>query len=357
MRIGVPKEIKNREFRAGLTPESVSVLCKLGHTIYIEKNLGSDIGFTDEHYLSVGAKICDTPNSVYENAELIVKVKEPLPSEYTYLNEKHTVFTFFHLAGNLQNIQNLIATGCRGIAYESVLNTENEYPILSPMSSLAGQISIVVGNYFLLKPLDGKGVIGSNLNNTKLRTATIYGAGVAGLSAAKMAIAQGFKVNLIDINEHKLNSAKGILNSNNASVMLYQSYNLEEILKSSDLIIGAVHQGSKKASMILTNSDLDLIEKGSVLIDIAIDQGGCFASSKPTTHDHPTYSINGVTHYCVTNMPGAVPLTASEALNNATLPYIIKLSDGIEVALKSDKFLYHALNFEKGKLVLEEVLQ
>ncbi len=354
MRIGVPKEIKNREFRVGLTPKSVSILCKLGHRIFIEKDLGSAIGFTDEHYINVGAKICDSPSSVYENAELIIKVKEPLESEYKYLNEKHTLFTFLHLAGNAEHVSSLIATGSRGIAYETITDEYKRFPILAPMSLLAGQISIVVGNYFLLKPNNGKGVIAENLSNLTPRVLTIFGAGVAGMAALDLALKQGYQVNLVDISQEKLSLAEKKYTSH-LSTFKIDTANYKEILSSSDLIIGAVHVGGKKASKILSYDDLDLIQRGSVLIDISIDQGGCFASSRPTSHDEPIFSIQDITHYCVTNMPGAVPLSASEALNNATMPYITELADGIKDAISKNKFINQAINYEKGKLLLEDI--
>ncbi len=354
MRIGVPKEIKNREFRVGLTPKSVSVLCKLGHRIFIEKDLGSAIGFIDEHYMNAGAKICDSPSSVYENSELIIKVKEPLESEYRYLNDKHTLFTFLHLAGNPDHVSSLIATGSRGIAYETITDEHNRFPILAPMSLLAGQISIVIGNYFLLKPNNGKGVIAENLSSLAPRVLTIFGAGVAGMAALDLALKQGYQVNLVDISQEKLSLAEKKYSSH-LSTLNIDSANYKEILCSSDLIIGAVHVGGKKASKILSYDDLDLIQKGSVLVDISIDQGGCFASSRPTTHDEPTFSIQDITHYCVTNMPGAVPLSASEALNNATLPYISQLANGIKDAISKNKFISQAINYEEGKLLLEDI--
>ncbi|MEK9687648.1 MAG: alanine dehydrogenase [Gammaproteobacteria bacterium] len=354
MFIGVPKEIKNKEFRVGLTPSSVAQLCQRGHRVFIERGLGKEIGFTDILYINSGAQICDDVEDVYSNAELIIKVKEPLESEYRYLNEKHTLFTFLHLAGNPDHVSSLIETGSRGIAYETITDEHKRFPILAPMSLLAGQIAIVVGNYFLLKPNNGKGVIAENLSSLAPRVLTIFGAGVAGMAALDLALKQGYQVNLVDISQEKLSAAEKKY-STHLSTFKIDTANYKEILSSSDLIIGAVHVGGKKASKILSYDDLDLIQRGSVLVDISIDQGGCFTSSRPTTHDEPTFSIQDISHYCVTNMPGAVPLSASEALNNATMPYITELADGIKDAISKNKFINQAINYEKGKLLLEDI--
>ena len=357
MKIGVPKELKNQEYRVGLTPHSVQVLSGQGHQVFFEKNLGSGIGFTDENYIAAGGNLCNSAEEVYSQGQLIVKVKEPLDSELSLINEKHTLFTFFHLAGNPAGVKNLLATGSRGIAYETVTNEEGGLPLLSPMSAIAGQISLAIGNYYLLKPHGGKGVLSTPLEGLTSREVTVLGAGVAGCNAIKVAVNQGSVVNILDLNESKLNELK-MLYGDKVNTFLSNEKNIEKCITSSDIVVGSVYVIGKQAPKVILKKNLSCMQQGSVMIDISIDQGGCFESSSPTTHDDPVYTVEDILHYCVTNMPGAVPLTASEALNKATLPFIESMANyGIDEALAKSEHLNNGLNFSQGKLIHPSVIE
>ncbi|MEK9649386.1 MAG: alanine dehydrogenase [Gammaproteobacteria bacterium] len=357
MRIGVPKELKNQEFRVGLTPHSVKVLTNQGHEVFIESNLGAGIGYSDETYASCGGILCNSAEEVFSQSELIVKVKEPLDSELSLINEKHTLFTFFHLAGNPSGVKNLLDTGSRGIAYETVTNDQGGLPLLSPMSAIAGQISLTIGNYYLLKPHGGKGVLSTPLDGLTSREVTVLGAGVAGCNAIKVAVNQGSIVNVIDLNESKLNLLKSQYGAK-INTFLSNEINIQKCIINSDIVVGSVYVIGKQAPKVILKHHLSCMQQGSIMIDISIDQGGCFESSVPTTHDDPVYRVDDILHYCVTNMPGAVPLTASEALNKATLPFIESMANrGIDNALDASEHLRNGLNFAKGRLIHPSVIE
>jgi len=356
MKIGVPKEIKNNEYRVGLTPRSVQILSNSNHQVYIQKDSGAEIGFLDEHYENAGAKILTSPEKVYELSELIIKVKEPIPEEYKYLNENHTVFAYLHLAGNKKNAIDLTSTGISGIALETVTAEDGSMPLLSPMSSIAGQLSIIVGSYHLLKPYNGMGTLIGEIENIDPRVVTVIGAGVAGTEAIKKAINNKAYLKVIDLSKEKLKDLQRTFGNNNIEYIESTELSIEEALKVSDLVIGSVYVLGKQAPKVVTNNMLRKMKQGAVIVDISIDQGGCFESSIPTTHDNPTYVKDGVIHYCVTNMPGAVPLTATEALNKATLPYILELANkGVDLALKENIHLANGLNIKNGKVVHSSV--
>ncbi|MDA9902750.1 alanine dehydrogenase [Gammaproteobacteria bacterium] len=356
MKIGVPKEIKNNEYRVGLTPRSVQILSNSNHQVYIQKDSGAEIGFLDEHYQNAGAKILTSPEKVYELSELIIKVKEPIPEEYKYLNENHTVFAYLHLAGNKKNAIALTSTGISGIALETVTAEDGSMPLLSPMSSIAGQLSIIVGSYHLLKPYNGMGTLIGEIENIDPRIVTVIGAGVAGTEAIKKAINNKAYLKVIDLSKEKLKDLQKTFGNNNIEYIESTELSIEEALKVSDLVIGSVYVLGKQAPKVVTNNMLRKMKQGAVIVDISIDQGGCFESSIPTTHDNPTYVKDGVIHYCVTNMPGAVPLTATEALNKATLPYILELANkGVDLALKENIHLANGLNIKNGKVVHSSV--
>ena len=356
MKIGVPKEIKNNEFRVGLTPESVAKLVNFNHEVFIQANAGVEIGFLDSDYKKVGANIVNSAEELYVQSELIVKVKEPVPEEFKYLRNDQTVFAYLHLAGDPVNGLNLTKTGVTGIALETVTADDGSMPLLSPMSEIAGQLSVIVGSYFLLKPNRGMGTLVGSINDLEPRTITIIGAGVAGTEAIKKAIDNRAKVKIIDMSVEKLNYLKDKFGDKNIDYIISSESSIEDAIKESDMVIGAVYVIGKQAPKVIKRSMLKLIKPGTVMVDISIDQGGCFESSKPTTHDNPTYDEDGIIHYCVTNMPGAVPLTATESLNKATLPYILELANkGIETALKENPHLANGLNIQNGEIIHESV--
>ena len=348
MIIGVPKEIKNNECRVGLTPKSVSALSK-NHKVYIQKDAGAAIGFSNQTYIDSGAEILDIASDVYDSSELIVKVKEPLPEENQFLSSKNVLFTYLHLAGNKVNAKNLISTGVTGVAYETVTADDGSLPLLSPMSKIAGQISLVVGQYFLLKPNKGLGTLLGAIENVSAREISVVGAGVAGTEAIKKGISSGAHVNVLDISQNKLNELEQSFGTENISYILSNTDSVSHAISKSDLVIGSVYVVGKEAPKVITKDMLKVMKPGSVLVDISIDQGGCVETSRPTTHDDPIFIEDGVVHYCVTNMPGAVPLTASLALNQATLPYVEKIADlGLSQALKEDLHLANGLNMANG---------
>ena len=352
MRIGVPAEIKNNEHRVGLTPESVYELCSAGLEVNIQSQAGSAIGFTDQDYQQAGATILFSASDVYESSDLIVKVKEPLPEEFKFLSSDKTLFTYLHLAGNKSQALELMNTGVTGIAYETVTSSDGSLPLLAPMSKIAGQISVVVGQYFLLKPNGGIGTILGSVENIKRRVVTVIGAGVAGTEAIKKAIANDAHLKILDLSQKRLDELKEQFGSNNIEYILSDSTSISSALEASDLVIGSVYVLGKEAPKVITEEMIKKMKPGSVLVDISIDQGGCIESSKPTTHDAPVFNKHGVVHYCVTNMPGAVPLTATLALNNATLPYVKALAtQGVDEALKNDSHLFNGVNIKNGEVV------
>ena len=351
MKIGVPKEIKNNESRVGLTPESAAKLITDNNELFVETGAGAGIGFADEDYQSVGAIVLDSASKVYAESELIIKVKEPLPEEFQYLTNQHTLFTYLHLAANKEQARELVQTGITGIAYETVTAADGTLPLLAPMSAIAGQIGFVVGSYFLLKPNKGLGVLLDSIGDIAPRVVTVIGAGAAGTEAIKKAIATGAHVKIIDLSEDKLEQLKPKFGEDKVEYIVSTQEAIEEALVSSDLVIGSVYVIGKQAPKVITKDMIGAMKPGSVIVDIAIDQGGCIETSRPTTHDDPVFLHDGVIHYCVTNMPGAVPLTATLALNKATMPYIEALAkEGIAKALESNQHLANGLNMKNGEI-------
>jgi len=351
MIIGVPTELKNNEHRVGLTPNSVKTLVGHGHTVKIQSNAGSAIGFTDDHYFNSGAEILGSADETYSNAELIVKVKEPTDDELQYLREDLTLFTYLHLAGDKSKAKAILETGVTGIAYETVTADNGGLPLLAPMSAIAGQLSFVVGSYHLLKPNNGMGTLIGNLDS---RIVTVIGAGVAGREAISKALDNHARVKVVDLSQEKLDSLREIYGNNNIEYIISNSNSVEDAISQSDLVIGAVYVVGKEAPVVVSKEMLAKMNQGSVMVDISIDQGGCFESSRATDHDNPTFLEDGILHYCVTNMPGAVPLTASNALNKATLPYVLELANnGILNALEKNTHLKNGLNISQGKVMHE----
>ena len=349
MKIGVPAEVKNNEHRVGLTPESVKILSDLGHQLFVQSNAGHAIGFTNQLYESSGAQIIDSASDVFKLSDLIIKVKEPVESELQFLRKDLALFTYLHLAGDPKQAKRLLETGVTGIAYETVTADDGSLPLLAPMSAIAGQLGVVVGSYHLLKPNDGRGTLLSNLDP---RIVTVIGAGVAGKEAIAKAKANHAHVKIIDLNKSKLEDLKSEFGEEGMEYIISTPDAIKAAISESDIVIGSVYVVGKEAPKVVTREMLKVMTEGSVLVDISIDQGGCFETSKPTNHDNPTFIENGVLHYCVTNMPGAVPLSATTALNKATLPFIKELANkGIKQALSENNHLMNGLNIQSGEII------
>ena len=349
MKIGAPAEVKNNEHRVGLTPESVKILSDLGHQLFVQSNAGHAIGFTNQLYESSGAQIIDSAADVFKLSDLIIKVKEPVESELQFLRKDLALFTYLHLAGDPKQAKRLLETGVTGIAYETVTADDGSLPLLAPMSAIAGQLGVVVGSYHLLKPNDGRGTLLSNLDP---RIVTVIGAGVAGKEAIAKAKANHAHVRVIDLNKSKLEKLKLEFGEEGMEYIISTPDAIKAAISESDIVIGSVYVVGKEAPKVVTREMLTEMTEGSVLVDISIDQGGCFETSKPTNHDNPTFVENGVLHYCVTNMPGAVPLSATSALNKATLPFIQELANkGIKQALSENNHLMNGLNIQHGEIV------
>ena len=355
MIIGVPKEIKTNENRVALTPAGASALVNRGHKVYIQKNAGVDSGFSDQEYKKAGAKIRPTIESVYKAAEMIVKVKEPIKEEYALIKEDQLVFTYFHFASYKPLTKAMIKSKAICLAYETVELADGSLPLLIPMSEVAGRMATQEGAKYLEKPMGGRGVLLGGVPGVPPGKVMVIGGGIVGTQAALMAAGLGADVTILDIDLNRLRE----LNENlppNVKTVYSNEYNIRALSKESDLIIGAVLIPGAKAPNLVTKDMLKDMKPGTVLVDVAVDQGGCIETCKPTTHEDPTYMIDGIIHYCVANMPGAVPYTSTIALTNATLNYAIKLADkGWKQACKEDEALKKGLNIVNGKVVYQGV--
>lgn len=356
MHIGVPKEIKNHEYRAGLTANSVKELTSRGHAVTIETNLGVGVGISDDEYVSAGAKVAKTAKEIFASADMIVKVKEPQPSECAMLRPGQILFTFLHLAPDPEQTQALLKSGCSAIAYETVQNADGRLPLLTPMSEVAGRLSIQVGAHYLEKEHGGRGILLGGVPGVPPAHILIIGAGISGSNALEMAVGMGARVSVLDKNLNRLREIE-YLYGGRVETLYASAASLEHTLPQADLVIGAVLVPGAAAPKLVKRADLKKMKQGSVMVDIAIDQGGCFETSRPTTHDNPVFVEEGVIHYCVTNMPGAVPRTSSFALNNVTLPYAVALADHGLDALKKDPSLAAGLNVHAGRLTNAAVAQ
>lgn len=357
MIIGVPKEIKNNENRVGMTPGGVSELVKKGHTVYVQHNAGNNSGFSDPEYEAAGAKILPTIEDIYGVADMIVKVKEPIHFEYKLINKDQLLFTYFHFASDETLTRAMIDTGSVCLAYETVEMPDKSLPLLVPMSEVAGRMSTQEGARFLEKPQGGKGILLGGVPGVKPAKVLVLGGGIVGYNAALMAAGMGAEVIITDISIPRLRYLSEVMPANVKT--LYSSHhNIIQELPSIDLVIGAVLIAGAKAPHLITRDMLKLLQKGSVMVDVAIDQGGCFETSHPTTHADPIYEVEGIIHYCVANIPGAVPYTSTLALTNATLPYVIKLADkGWKEACREDKALALGLNVVNGKVTYPAVAE
>ena len=357
MIIGVPKEIKNNENRVALTPAGASELIKHGHTLYVQKTAGEGSGFSDSEYQAVGATILNTIEEVYAIAEMIIKVKEPIESEYSLIKKDQLLFTYFHFASYEPLTHAMIEHGAVCLAYETVEKADRSLPLLIPMSEVAGRMSIQEGAKYLEKPMGGRGVLLGGVPGVKPAEVLVLGGGIVGTQAAKMAAGLGARVTMMDISLPRLRQLDDIMPAN-VETMISNEYNVRHAIKTADLVIGGVLIPGAKAPKLITRDMLPSMKKGAVIVDVAIDQGGCFETSKPTTHAEPCYEVDGVVHYCVANMPGAVPYTSTLALTNATLPYAVQLANkGWKKACADSNELKLGLNVISGKVVYKGVAE
>lgn len=357
MIIGIPKEIKNNENRVSLTPAGARELVKRGHTVYVQHTAGENSGFHDEEYIKAGAQILPSIEDVYGIAEMIIKVKEPIKPEYALVRKGQLLFTYFHFACDRELTDAMIKSGAVCLAYETVKDTHNTLPLLIPMSEVAGRMSIQEGARFLEKPQGGKGILLGGVPGVKPAKVLVLGGGVVGTQAALMAAGLGADVTICDISLPRLRQLNEFM-PKNVKTMFSSTYNIEQELPTTDLVIGAVLIPGAKTPHLITHDMLKLMKKGSVMVDVAIDQGGCFETSHPTTHAEPIYEVDGIVHYCVANIPGAVPFTSTLALTNATLPYALKLADkGWEKACAEDPGLKLGLNVVDGKVTFPGVAE
>ena len=355
MIIGVPKEIKNNENRVALTPAGVAEFKKHGHTIYIQSTAGVGSGFSDEEYVKAGASILPTIEETYAIAEMIVKVKEPIESEYSLIKPNQLLFTYFHFASHEPLTHAMIKSGATCLAYETVEKADRSLPLLVPMSEVAGRMSIQQGAKYLEKPMGGRGILLGGVPGVKPAKVLVLGGGIVGTQAAKMAAGFGARVTIMDISIPRLRQLDDIMPAN-VDTVFSNEYNIREAIQKSDLIIGAVLIPGAKAPNLITRDMLKTIRDGAVMVDVAVDQGGCFETTRPTTHADPTYIIDGVIHYSVANMPGAVPYTSTLALTNATLPYALQLADkGWKKACNENNELKLGLNVIDGNVVYKAV--
>ena len=355
MYIGIPKEIKNHEYRVGLTPASSHELVAHGHKVFVETHAGEGIGFSDDDYRAAGVEVLATADEVFEKAEMIVKVKEPQAIERARLKPHHTLFTYLHLAPDAEQTHDLIKSGATCIAYETVTDAKGGLPLLAPMSAVAGRMSIQAGAHSLEKSKGGRAVLMGGVPGVEPAKVVIIGGGVVGENAAEMAVGMGAEVVILDRNLDVLRRlAKRF--DNRLKTVYSTSKALADHVASADLVVGAVLLPGAAAPKLITRELISTMKKGAVIVDVAIDQGGCAETSKATTHAEPTYIVDDVVHYCVANMPGAVARTSTMALNNATLPYALALADkGTKKALEEDLHLLNGLNVCKGRITCEDV--
>lgn len=355
MVIGVPKEIKNNENRVSTTPSGVMELAKHGHEVYVQSTAGEGSGFTDEMYVEAGAKILPTIEEVYNIAEMIIKVKEPIEAEYKLIKKNQLVFTYFHFASYEPLTNAMIDSGAICLAYETVEKNDRSLPLLIPMSEVAGRMAVQEGAKYLEKPLKGRGILLGGVPGVRPAKVLILGGGVVGTNAAKMAAGMGADVTIMDLSLPRLRYLDDVMPAN-VNTYMSSEYNIRELISTHDLIIGAVLIPGAKAPHLITRDMLKEMAPGTVLVDVAVDQGGCIETCKPTTHADPTFIIDDVVHYCVANMPGAVPYTSTLALTNATLPYAIQLANkGWKKACQDNEELRLGLNIIDGKVVYKGV--
>lgn len=349
MQIGVPKEIKDQEFRVGLTPAAVRILTEKGHQVWIQDHAGEGAGFSNEDYERAGGRLVPSPEDIYQHS-LVIKVKEPLPQEYPLLHPDLTLFTYLHLAADRTLTQALIDSQATCIAYETVELLDGSLPLLTPMSMIAGRLSVQFGAHYLTRQQGGRGVLLGGIPGVTPGRVVILGGGIVGTEAARMAVGLGARVQILDINVQRLMTLDQLFGSR-VELLYSSSQSIEECVTQADLVIGAVLVTGKRAPHLVSEALVQQMCPRSVIVDVAVDQGGCIETIRATSHTHPTYTVGDVLHYAVPNMPGATPWTATQALVNATLPYIIKLTTfGIQEALTQDPALAKGLNIQKGHI-------
>lgn len=357
MIIGVPKEIKNNENRVGLTPAGVSALVKAGHQLFVQATAGNGSGFSDEEYMEAGATMLPTIEEVYGKTEMIIKVKEPIEQEYPLIKEGQLLFTYFHFASYEPLTHAMIKSKAVCLAYETVEKTDRSLPLLVPMSEVAGRMSVQEGAKYLEKPMGGRGILLGGVPGVRPAEVLVLGGGIVGTQAAKMAAGLGADVTIMDVSLPRLRQLDDLL-AKNVKTVYSNEYNIRAAIKHADLIVGAVLIPGAKAPSLITKDMLKTMRPGTVMVDVAIDQGGCFETSKATTHQDPIYVVDEVIHYCVANMPGAVPYTSTLALTNATLPYALQLANkGWKKACAENKELELGLNVVNGKVVYKGVAE
>jgi alanine dehydrogenase len=355
MKVGLPKEIKDNEYRVGLTPAGVLALTHAGHEVYVQKTAGEGSGFTDDEYVKAGGKLLETADDIWQTGDMIVKVKEPIAPEYPRMRENQLLFTYLHLAPEFELTKQMMERNVTGVAYETITDIHGKLPLLTPMSEVAGRMSVQVGATYLEKMNGGRGILLGGVPGVPAANVVIIGGGVVGTEAAKMAVGLGARVTIIDRNLDRLRQLDDIFLSK-VQTLASSRYAIEDAISHADLVIGAVLVVGAAAPKLVTRDMLHLIPNGAVLVDVAVDQGGCFETTHATTHSNPTYYEEGVLHYCVANMPGAVPRTSTFALTNATLPYALDLANkGFERAIKEDAGLQEGVNTYAGKLTYEAV--
>ncbi|OHX67646.1 alanine dehydrogenase [Flammeovirga pacifica] len=355
MIIGVPKEIKNNENRVALTPGGTKELVKRGHEVYVQATAGSGSGFADEEYVAAGAKILPTIEDTYAIAEMIMKVKEPIEAEYPLIKENQLLFTYFHFASYEPLTKAMIEQKPVCLAYETVERADRSLPLLIPMSEVAGRMATQEGAKYLEKPMGGRGILLGGVPGVKPAKVIVIGGGIVGTQATKIAAGMGADVTIMDIDLYRLRQLDDIMPAN-VKTMVSSEHNIREEIKDADMVVGAVLIPGAKAPHLIQRDMLKTMKSGAVLVDVAVDQGGCFETTKPTTHAEPVFDVDGVMHYCVANMPGAVPYTSTLALTNATLPYALQLADkGWEKACRENKELKLGLNIINGTVVYKAV--
>ncbi|OUR97030.1 alanine dehydrogenase [Halobacteriovorax marinus] len=357
MKIGVPKEIKNNENRVGLVPGGVRQLVHDGHEVFVETNAGVGIGIEDEEYIKVGATMLPTLEEVFEKSEMIIKVKEPQAREIACLRPKHILYTYLHLAADPEQTKGLMASGSTCIAYETIQPEDNSLPLLTPMSEVAGRMATQIGAAYLQKDHGGKGILLGGVPGTRRAKVTVIGCGIAGTNAIKMAMGMGADVTAIDLSTRRLAELDDLFD-NRITTLFSNMDNIEKTVIASDLVIGAVLIPGAKAPKLVTRDMISKMEKGSVVVDIAVDQGGCIETCRPTTHKDPTFEVDGVVHYCVANMPGAVARTSTYALTNVTMKYARMIANiGVDEAAKRDEAFKKGINVYHGDLVYKQVAE
>ena len=357
MYVGIPKELKQHEYRVAATPGGVADLCRRGHKVVVQAGAGEGSGFADEEYAAAGAEIVSEAAEVYARAELILKVKEPLPGEYPLLREGQVLFTYLHLAGVPGLAEALLARNVVAIAYETVEKDDGSLPLLTPMSEVAGRLAPQIGAHYLERMNGGRGVLLGGVPGVPAADVVIVGAGTVGINAAKVALGMGALVTILDVRPDRLVHADQIFDGR-LTTLISNAYFLEQAVRRADVLIGAVYVTGARAPIVVGEELVRQMKQGSVIVDVAIDQGGCIATSRPTTHGDPTFVMHGVVHYCVSNIPGVVPRTSTFALTNATLPYVLAIADkGFVRAVREDPALARGVNIVRGHVFHPAVAQ